>query len=107
MNSRNIQIAVSGLRPNTRHYFYFDGVDINSHVYPGAVNADLTTVKASDVFRKGEKGTAVSTDAFGKLYAVFALPPETFFVGEAQIQIADVDQFSSIESGSTSTGTEI
>ena len=49
---------------------------------------------------------ALKSDSFGKLYAVFSLPPATFFVGEAEIQIADVDQFSSIESGSTSVATQ-
>ena len=107
MNARNIQIAVSGLRPDTTHYFFFDGVDVNAHVFPGAVASDLgRSVKASDVFRNGTKGAAVKTDSFGKLYAVFSLPPATFFVGEAEIQIADVDQFTSIESGSTSVATQ-
>jgi hypothetical protein len=160
MNARNIQIAVSGLRPETTHYFFFDGVDVNEHIYPGAVSSGVlpitalqegieyrivtvgnsswvgvgspnniidtvftatgpgtgtgiaiptaaqTSIKASDVYRAGVKGAEVKTDSFGRLFAVFSLPPATFYVGEAQLQIADVDQFESIESGSTSTAVE-
>ena len=34
MRSREIRVFAAGLRPNTRHYFFFDGVDVNEFVRP-------------------------------------------------------------------------
>ena len=100
MAGRDIKVYMSGLRPNQRHYFFFDGVDVNAHVLPGSPTAD----SVGDVQRYGEKGDAVETDANGVLRAVFALPPETFYVGDRVLEIVDVNQYASIESASTSKG---
>ena len=97
MRSRSIGIFASGLRPNTRHYFFFDGVDANEYVRP-CTNADTSR----RVRRNGAKGAAVSTDSNGKLRAVFDLPDGTFYVGDRTMTVVDVDQYSSIESSSTS-----
>ena len=100
MASRDIKIYMSGLRPNQRHYFFFDGVDVNTHVMPGSPTADTV----GQVGRYGDKGAAVSTDANGVLRAVFHLPAETFYVGDRVLEIADVSVYNSIESASTSKG---
>ena len=100
MRSRDIKIYVSGLRPNTQHYFFFDGKDVNAYVAPGnAVDS------ARDVAKFGDLGAAVSTDSNGVLRAVFALPAGEFFVGDRELLIVDVDQLASLESGSTSRAT--
>ena len=100
MAGRDIKVYMSGLRPNQRHYFFFDGVDVNSHVAPGSITADTI----DDVERYGDKGTAISTDSNGVLRAIFSLPPETFFVGDRILEIVDVNTYSSIDSASTSKG---
>lgn len=100
MASRDIKIYMSGLRPNQRHYFFFDGVDVNAHVMPGSNTAD----SVGEVGRFGDKGAAVSTDANGVLRAVFHLPAETFYVGDRVMEIADVSAYNSIDSASTSKG---
>jgi len=100
MASRDIKIYMSGLRPNQRHYFFFDGISVDAHVLPGSITAD----SIDEVERFGEKGDAVETDANGVLRAVFHLPAETFYVGDRVLEIADVNQYSSIDSGATSKG---
>ena len=97
MRARDVNVYVSGLRPNTQHYFYFDERDVNVHVSPGSV-----VDSADDVTRLGSKGDAVFSDANGVLRAVFSLPEASFFVGDRKLEIADVDQYASIESGGTS-----
>ena len=99
MASRDIKLYMSGLRPSTQHYFFFDGVDVSSHIAPGTA-ADT----ADSVDRNGELGDAVSTDANGVLRAVFRIPAETFYVGDRILEIADVDAYSNIDSASTSKG---
>jgi hypothetical protein len=97
MRSREIKVFAAGLRPNTQHYFFFDGVDVNEFVRPG------TTANTSRAVRRaGIKGAAVTTDSNGKIRAIFELPDGTFFVGDRVLTVVDVSQYSSIESASTS-----
>ena len=106
IQSREVKILVTGLRPNTRHYFFLDGTAINTHVYPGEVNPTVvgsaTEYNVGEVEVKGTLGASVRTDTEGTLAAVFVIPEATFFVGERAIEIADVDQYSSLDSGKTS-----
>lgn len=107
MASKRIQIAIAGLRPNTRHHFFFDDVPVSVFVAPGTVYSDdieaaQRSVKATDVFATGDIGDPVKTDEFGRLYAVFELPAERFLVGDADLIISDSDQYESIESAGTS-----
>lgn len=98
MRSRNVKVYVSGLRPNTRHYFFFDGVSVDDHVTPGTTNANF----ARDVGRFGSKGGVVKTDSNGVLRAIFTIPAGTFYVGDKTLTVVDVSQYSSIDSASTS-----
>ncbi len=100
MASRDVKIFMSGLRPDTAHYFYFDGVDVNAHIIEGSPSDTV-----DGIARLGAKGvTSVTTDANGNLYAVFNIPAETFYVGDRVLEVADIDTYSSIDSGSTSKG---
>ena len=100
MRAKDIKVYMTGLRPNTRHYFFFDKVDVNNRVRPGT----LAATRARDVQKFGALNAAVTTDANGVLRAVFELPSGTFFVGERQLTVVDVSQYSSIEASSTSRG---
>ena len=96
---RDVKVYMSGLRPNTQHYFFFDKTDVNANVIPGSAVDDVNLVE-----RLGEYGDAVSTDANGVLRAVFTIPGETFFVGDRVLDIVDVDSYDNINSAATSTG---
>lgn len=98
MRSRNIKIYATGLRPNTQHYFFFDGVDVNAHVRPGTVNA----TDARSIGRFGKLEDAVMTDANGVIRAIFTIPSDTFYVGDRTITVVDVDTFAAIDASSTS-----
>ena len=100
VRSKEVKIFIGGLRPSTRHYFYFQQVDIASHVYPGMISS--TSDDVNDVQINGVKGAAVRTDADGTLTAVFKIPEGTFFVGENILEVSDVDTYSSIDSAKTS-----
>ena len=104
MQSREVRILVTGLRPNTRHYFYFDQEDVNAHVVPGVINSDdPNTYNVNDVQAASQTGGAiVRSDENGVLAAIFTIPEETFFVGETDLEISDVSLYDSIVSGGTS-----
>jgi len=100
IRSQEVKIFMSGLRPNTRHYFYFDGQSIDSHVTPGTDEDD-----ARSIAKFGQKADAVESDENGILRAVFDIPAETFYVGERKLEAHDVNQYDDIESAGTSGGT--
>ena len=100
MASKDIKVYMSGLRPSQRHYFFFDGINVDAHVLPGSPTAN----SVGEVGRYGVKGAAVTTDANGVIRAVFHLPAETFFVGDRILEIVDVNSYNSIASASTSKG---
>lgn len=100
IRSREIRVRVGGLRPNTEHYFFFDGVKVNQHVRPGSEAGRARDVGALGDFNGVDDGVETNDD--GRLYAIFTIPEETFYVGERVLTIVDVDQFSDIESSATS-----
>lgn len=106
MRSREIQIELYGLRPSTRHYFFFDGVDINVHVSNGIFRGDLPAQNSSNprCVRSGQFGAEVRTNDRGELFAIFKIPANTFLVGERELVVTDVDNFENIESASASFG---
>mgnify|MGYP006139907903 CR=1 FL=1 len=101
VQAREVKVLVTGLRPNTRHYFYFQQASVDSHVYPGAINS-TTEYNVSAVQISGTKGGAVRTDTEGTLSAVFKIPANTFFVGENVLEMVDVSSYANIESSKTS-----
>lgn len=112
IRSRELQIEMYGLRPNTRHYFFFDEIDVNQYVAPGRLEVDLPGRVIPDflgtaptkVVRSGRYNVPISTNERGELFAIFNIPESTFFVGERELIIADVDSFENISSASASIG---
>jgi len=91
IKSREISVTISGLRPNTKFYFYFDRVDVNAHVA-------AARFVGGEVIREEEFGTNgyIESDSDGKLYAIFRIPEETFFVGTRKLEIFDQSTYSGI-----------
>lgn len=108
LRRQEVKVLVTGLRPNTRHYFFFDQKSVDVHVAPGTKisyrsrNSSSLDVSSVSANWHNTKNAAVRTDANGVLSAVFMIPAETFFVGQNVLEIVDVDQYSSIDSASTS-----
>lgn len=90
LRSKDIEIHVTGLRPNTRFYFFFDGKDVNAHVAGGVQIVSPTSAFTSYVAPNTEFGGAtIVSDSNGVLNAVFRIPSGTFFVGDRLLEIAD------------------
>lgn len=107
MRAREIRVAMYGLRPNTRHYVYFDKENVSSFVAPAVKTTgdnNFGPDAARSVQASGAYGSAVTTNSNGHLFFVFNLPAERFFVGDRLLEVADVDTYSSIESAATSKG---
>ena len=61
IRAKDISFTASGLKPSTRIYPFFDGVDVSTYVTPTGSSA----------------GAALTTDAAGAATGVFALPTST------------------------------
>jgi len=106
MRSREVNVFMSGLRPNTRHYFFFDEEDVNANVYPAA-GAPSSINNPALFTRAGNIGAAITSDANGIVRGVFKIPESTFFVGDRKLEVVDVDTYTSISSAKTSYGSLI
>jgi hypothetical protein len=104
IRSREVQVEMYGLRPNTRHYFFFDKVDVNTHVAPGKFSKDASGNLQQRVLRNGKYGSTIRSTENGELFAIFRIPDSTFFVGERELVIADIDTFDNIDSAAASLG---
>ena len=105
IRSREVEIQMFGLRPNTRHFFFFDEQDVGTFVAPGVFAADLPTARGDvNVVRSGQFGAPVTTNSNGELFAIFKIPENRFVVGERELIIADVDSFENISSAGASLG---
>lgn len=101
LRSKILRIHASGLRPNTQFYFYFDGKSVNQHV----ARARLSTNNLKDMKRTSAFGaTTIRSDSDGVLNVMFKIPAQTFYVGDRDFLIVDVDQLNS-EDSATSAAT--
>ena len=103
----DIRFVALGLRPNLRHYVYFDGVDVNEHVMPAKLFnpiddleplETLTTTRAKSIIKRSNvKGTALTANTSGGLSGILRLPADTFFAGERKVIVADISNLSQLD----------
>jgi hypothetical protein len=77
IRAQTISFKVSDVKPLTRFYAYFDGVNVNEFIQPG--DAAL--------------GDPLMSDASGKFEGQFFLPNNTFNTGKRTFKILDSDVF--------------
>jgi hypothetical protein len=88
MRPQNVRIRATGLRPNARHYFKFDGRNVNEFCAPGAFLTGSTRI--ADIYSTEPDGTAVTSDSRGNLLVVFTIPRNQFRVGTREFEILDI-----------------
>lgn len=101
MRSIQVNVSITGLRPNTRHYPFFDGKDISQNCAPlGSVtldNAGYIVSPAQTTYKPTKPyGSALTSNSSGTINFVFRIPEETFHVGDRALEIVDVDDLTSI-----------
>lgn len=106
LERRLVRIFVTGLRPGTIHHVFFDEENMDQYVTPAVIISNDTmrngAIGARQVYPIGTQGTTIYSDADGTFACFMEIPAETFYVGEHEVKVADVSQYSSITSGGTS-----
>jgi len=72
-----VRFYAAGLKPNTIFYAFFDEIAVSQF----CVKTDTSYVPT---------GTTLQTSSAGELYGVFAIPVNTFYVGERVFKLVDV-----------------
>ena len=89
MRAKNIRITITGLKPNTVMYPYFDGNDVGARCTP-ANYPTASEFAAEDItVTTGASGGELKTDANGKLALHFDLPAGQFRTGQRMFRITD------------------
>lgn len=74
MRSRDVQFYAGGLKPNTRIYCFFDGVDVTAYCRP---------------ITSGISGTSIIVDSKGVVRGIFNIPANRFFNGQKTFRITN------------------
>lgn len=100
IREQRIYFFTAGLRPGATHYVFFDNVNVSSYVTPARITV-FTDVTENSFTVTGAKGSALVAGDNGQLAGYIDLPGGTFFVGERNVVIMDVDATAS-ETSATS-----
>lgn len=76
-----VKFKAVGLKPNTIFYAFFDDVPVTDYCFK--TDSTFTLVP-------GASTRVLQTDSFGQIWGLFAIPENTFFVGERQFKLVDV-----------------
>ena len=82
IRSKTIQFYATNMKPNTRLYAYFDGVNVTQHCKP------IMQV-VSDASNAIFGATPLLTDLNGNLSGEFRIPANTFFTGEKKFVLTN------------------
>lgn len=104
MRQKQIHVAISGLRPNTRHYVFFDREDVNSLVEPGELVSgdEISQESVRNIKATSVAGQPLVANDNGEVFFIFNLPEATFYVGDRMLLVSDVSDYNNIETASTS-----
>lgn len=90
MRAKTIGIQAVGLRPNTRHYVFFDGnLIVGVEGLAQAAPAQFNDV--GEIVRTADWGTAIMSDSRGRLIAVMHINAGKFYVGDRKVEMMDVN----------------
>jgi hypothetical protein len=82
MRSRVVRFSAIGMKPNTRLYSYFDGINVTTYITP--TNSSFANT--------GSEGSRLTSDSSGNVYGLFRIPSDNnlkFRTGEKKFRLTD------------------
>ena len=101
IREQDVAVYATGLRPSTRMYVFFDEVRISGFTTPATTDFTKASLSLTDFHTAGSRGDATYTDANGRFAAIVHIPQASFFTGDRQFIIVDVDNLNSISASTT------
>ncbi len=106
MRSTTVTFIARRLKPNTRVYPFFDGINVAAHCRPLSFDPEtnLKPVDSSEYARyaSGDYGDPLITDSRGICVGQFRIPAGTFRTGDKNFRLCD-DEFNRDQFTTTST----
>ena len=104
IREQNIQIIGSGLKPNSRMYVFFDGIDVSEHCLNFATEQNMVSNVNGFSFASASPEN-LTTDSQGRIYIRFNIPGSTFRTGERVFYISDYSTTDSSKASSYASAT--
>jgi hypothetical protein len=101
IKEQDIAVYATGLRPSTRMYVFFDEIRVSEFTTPATTDFTKSNLALTDFHAAGSRGAATYTDANGRFAAIIHIPQASFFTGDRQVSIVDVDDLNSISASTT------
>ncbi len=104
MSEQAIHFRATGLKPGSHMFAYFDKVNVSSRIRPAIYNAarDPNGNNTGAWEPYGQVGQVMVVTATGEVAGIFYMPASTFFVGDRELKLLDVNALVSESSASTS-----
>lgn len=104
MREQPLYFRAYGMKPNSIVHAFFDKVNVSSRVRPARFNASRSPNGDNPAAWEpyGRVGDALTVNAQGEVFGIFYLPADTFFVGDRELRLLDVNQITSQSAASTS-----
>lgn len=99
MASKILRVFITGLRPNTRHWPFFDGQLVSEHCALGFIGTDRII---ENMVRITNYDSSLTTDNNGNLALLFRIPEGVFYVGDRNFEVLDISDYGSLEEASIS-----
>jgi len=91
IRAQSIYFFASGLRPDTRHYVWFDEKDVDAYITPMKIHtAGSWSDDPTDYYESGIVGDALVADEYGTIAGKFDIPEGMFLVGDRTLNIFNV-----------------
>lgn len=93
MRAREVAFVATGLKPNTKMYFFFDDENVSEYCAPGELSGVSSVEEGQEhriVTRTADFGEDILSDDNGNVIGMFRIPASSFRTGERLFQITDV-----------------
>lgn len=108
MRAQWVSFVASGLRPNGRHYVYFDKRPVSELTRPAIFETvALRNLRSTFGFNRsrstsgfrvtGRNGDALIANSSGMLTGQFYIEPQKYFCGDREVLVVDVDDIDSLD----------
>jgi len=110
VRSQRLYFHATGLRPNMKHYVYFDGTNVSTMIRSGSVanNASInSTLDAeSSISLTGVQGASyVTTNGEGEIAGAYFMPSDTFNIGARKFALISEDNYANFSAATSRAAT--
>lgn len=107
MRGKRIMVVGNGLKPQTRMYPFFDGIEVSQHCYAYSSLEEMKTAVTNSTLDSTNKfsNSIQKTNSQGDMFIIFDMPTGIFRTGDRKFSISDNQNNDFTRASSFATGT--